>query len=157
MWCCDVYCARLEFIFFLYRGSFLFSYWCILLLFSRFVSAGTGWDGSDVRIADYFDVVAYTSTSGLLTTMITSPDVKLKLIVASSVFCICNFHRRLCLVQRQELWFHYLKNRPFVYERPYCLILESQYDETLRTNCMTKSCVGDEPSRTQEATHSDPR
>ncbi|KAJ9562264.1 hypothetical protein OSB04_007424 [Centaurea solstitialis] len=31
-------------------------------------------DGPDARIADYFDVIAGTSTGGLMTTMITAPD-----------------------------------------------------------------------------------
>ncbi|KAL0450326.1 UNVERIFIED_CONTAM: Patatin-like protein 1 [Sesamum latifolium] len=31
-------------------------------------------DGEDARLADYFDLIAGTSTGGLLTTMITAPD-----------------------------------------------------------------------------------
>lgn len=33
-------------------------------------------DGEEARIADYFDVIAGTSTGGLLTTMLTSPNEK---------------------------------------------------------------------------------
>ncbi|VVB09973.1 unnamed protein product [Arabis nemorensis] len=40
----------------------------------RGIIAGVELDGEDVRLADYFDVVAGTSTGGLITAMLTAPN-----------------------------------------------------------------------------------
>lgn len=40
-------------------------------------------DGEDVRLVDYFDVIAGTSTGGLITSMLSAPDTNNKPLFAA--------------------------------------------------------------------------
>lgn len=51
------------------------NWWCRgLLYFNKILNGIQELDGEEARLADYFDVIAGTSTGGLVTSMLTAPN-----------------------------------------------------------------------------------